>query len=219
LEENWVAASTPTPTDAPPSAVALIEEPVATPQPVSEPEVRVAEPVATPVPNEPEPTPVQIAKAIPVAPQPEPAEELIPQPAPAPAPPVPSNNRFQVAVLVPTTAQAVGYLKTISASDAALADNMAETKRAEAYIEWLGAAVKPFENELRKNPDSKESQALEKPIRQALGEVAVLKMRLDDLKTQRLRELEARAQARQSLEKEIQTTRRDQLTRLAGTGA
>jgi hypothetical protein len=42
---------------------------------------------------------------------------------------------------------------------------------------------------------------------------------LDDLKTQRLRELEARAQARQSLEKEIQTTRRDQLTRLAGTGA
>jgi predicted nucleic acid-binding Zn-ribbon protein len=71
---------------------------------------------------------------------------------------------------------------------------------------------------LKKNPDSPDSQALEKIIRQALDEVVTLDKRRKDLQAERLKLLEARQAARQRLENEIQTTRRDTLSRLTGVG-
>ncbi|MFM8364160.1 MAG: hypothetical protein ACKOAS_03320 [Verrucomicrobiota bacterium] len=204
--------TSPTPVTEPPSAVALVEAPT---PPVSEVKEVNTVPPSTPV-TEPE---IPIAKAIPVEPPTETAETLIQEPVAPPPTPAATANRFQVAVLVPTTAQAISYLKTIAASDAALADNQAETNRAECYIRWIGEAVKPFEPELKKNPKSKESEVLENLIRQARNEVVILLKRREDLKEQRLRELDARADARRALETELQTSRRDQLTRLTGTGA
>jgi hypothetical protein len=130
-----------------------------------------------------------------------------------------ATSRFQVAALAPTGVQAVEYLKTIAASDAALADNMAEFNRAECYIRWIGEAVKPFEPQITRNPDSEESKKIEELVRQALTEVVTLKARREELKAARLKELEARHAAREVLEKEIQTTRRDELARLTGVGA
>ncbi len=124
-----------------------------------------------------------------------------------------------MAVLTPTTTEAVNYLKTIAANDAALADNLSETARAECILLWIADTVKPFEPELKKHPDSAQSQALDPLIRQATDEVVALRKRRDELQTERLKLLEARQAARQALETEIQTTRRDELTRLIGVGA
>ena len=167
-----------------------------------------------------EPTPIPVARAIPVATPSESAESLLTEQPASPIPPEvdPSAPRFQVAVLTPTTTEAVNYLKTIAANDAALSDNMAANWRAELVIKWIGEAVQPFDPQLKKNPDSPDSQALEKIIRQALDEVVILIKRREDLQAERLKLLEARQAARQRLENEIQTTRRDSLARLTGVG-
>lgn len=210
-----VAASTPTPTPKTrePSAVALIGEKdlAATPKPTP----LVVQATPTPEPTATPAEQIKVAKAIPVEPRPDSALSLLGEPAA----PTTSTSRFQVAALAPTSLQAVEYLKTIAASDTALADNMAEFNRAECYIRWLGEAVKPFEPEITRNPDSEESNKIEKLMAQVLNEVIALKARRDELKASRLKELEARHAARAALEKEIQTTRRDELSRLTGVGA
>ncbi len=178
----------------------------ATPTPV------VAKDSTLPSPSSDPNEPVTIAKAIPV----EPPSDIPPETLGEPSSTL--DSRFQVAALTPTTIEAVEYLKTISASDTALAENMAEFNRTECYIRWIGEAVKPLASLLAKNPESEESQKLEETIRQALTEVMALKARREELKAARLKELEARHAARESLEKEIQTTRRDELARLTGVG-
>jgi hypothetical protein len=164
------------------------------------PEIAVA--TSTPKPD-PTATPthdVQVLKAIPIE-------------------PTTPSNPFQVAVLAPTATQAIEYLKTIAASDAALADNMAEFNRAECYIRWLAEAAMPFEAQVAKNPESEDSKKIEELIQKALEDVVALKTRRDELKAARLNELESRQAACAALENEIQTTRRDQLARLNGVGA
>ncbi len=197
----------PSPTPREPSAVATVEakDKKSTPQPT--PEIAIATPTPTPDPTSTPTQEVQVLKAIPVEPT-----------APPTIPSTPSNP-FQVAVLAPTATQAIEYLKTIAASDAALADNMAEFNRAECYIRWLAEAAKPFEAEIKKNPESEESKKIEELMQKALEEVVALKTRRDELKADRLKELESRQAARASLENEIQTTRRDELARLTGVGA
>ena len=96
---------------------------------------------------------------------------------------------------------------------------MAEFNRAECYIRWIGEAVKPFASVLANDPESEESKMLEETIRHALTEVIALKARREELKAARMKELEARHAAREALEKDIQTTRRDELARLTGVGA
>ena len=185
----------------------------ATPTPSATPTTKVAKDSPLPSPTSDPNEPVTIAKAIPIEPPSDIPPETFDEPAPT------QESRFQVAALTPTTSEAVQYLKTISASDTALAENMAEFNRAECYIRWIGEAVKPFATVLAKDPESEESQKLEETIRQALTEVIALKSRRDELKAARLRELEARHAAREALEKTIQTTRRDELARLTGVGA
>jgi hypothetical protein len=172
----------------------------------------------------PSPTPspqedIKVAKAIAIAPPSDSAKtnssEIPTTPTTSPS----SISRYQVAVLTPTAAEAVDYLKTIAASDVALAENLAEFHRAECYIRWIGDAVKPLAPEFSRNPESAESQKLEETISQALQQVISLKSRREELKATRLKELEARQAARATLEKEIQTTRRDLLSRLTGVGA
>ena len=206
-------ASTPAPKLKPrePSAVALIGEKDLAEPPKPTPQVVQATPPPETTPAEP----IKVAKAIPVEPRPDSAVSLLEEPPASSA----STNRFQVAALAPTSLQAVEYLKTIAASDNALADNMAEFNRAECYIRWLGEAVKPFEPEITRNPESEESKKIENLMSQVLAEVVALKARRDELKASRMKELEARHAARTALEKEIQTTRRDELTRLTGVGA
>ncbi|MFM8983858.1 MAG: hypothetical protein ACKOLA_13390, partial [Spartobacteria bacterium] len=198
-----VAVATPSPTPRPPSAIATVEAKDKEPTPQPTPVVAAATPQPSATPAEA----VRVAKAIPVE--------------PANPPTIPSNpsQRYQVAALTPPTTQAMEYLKTIAASDAALAENMAKFNRAECYIRWLGEAAKPFEPEIKKNPESEESKKIEELMQLALDEIVALKTRRDELKTARLKELESRQAARDALENEIQTTRRDELTRLTGIGA
>jgi lysyl-tRNA synthetase class I len=177
------------------------------PTPQSTPAIAASTPTPSPQPSA-TPTPeIQVAKAIPVEPI---NESTIP---------VSPSHHFQVAALTPTMTQAVEYLKTIAASDAVLADNMAEFNRAECYIRWLAEAAKPFEAEMARNPESEASKKIEELMQKALDEVVALKSRRDELKAARLKELEARQAARAALENEIQTTRRDELARLTGVGA
>lgn len=198
-----VAVAPPSPTPRPPSAIAIVEAKDKEPIPQPSPLVAKATPEPTPI----APEPVRVAKAIPV------------EPAHPSTIPTNSSHRYQVAALTPTATQAVEYLKTIAASDSALADNMAEFNRAECYIRWLGEAAKPFEAQIKKNPESEESKKIEALMERALSEIVALKARRDELNAGRLKELEARQAARDALENEIQTTRRDELSRLAGVGA
>jgi len=206
-QEVVVATPAPSPTPLAPSAVAIVEAKDKEPTPTPTPAIAASTPTPTPQPTA-TPTPeVQVAKAIPVEPI---NESTIP---------VSPSHRFQVAALTPTMTQAVEYLKTIAASDAVLADNMAEFNRAECYIRWLAEAAKPFEAEMVRNPESEASKKIEELMQKALDEVVALKSRRDELKAARLKELEARQAARAALENEIQTTRRDELARLTGIGA
>jgi len=210
-----VIAATPTPSPKPitPSAVAVVEAKDRETAPQAEPQIVQAKPTATPAES------IRVAKAIPVEPAPDSALSLLNESTTDSQAPNAATSRFQVAALAPTGVQAVEYLKTIAASDAALADNMAEFNRAECYIRWIGEAVKPFEPQITRNPDSEESKKIEELVRQALEEVVTLKARREELKAARLKELEARHAALEVLEKEIQTTRRDELARLTGVGA
>ncbi len=204
-----VIAATPTPGPIAPSAVAVVEAK----DREAASQTAQASPTSTPAES------IRVAKAIPIEPAPDSALSLLNESISDSQAPRATTSRFQVAALAPTSVQAVEYLKTIAASDAALADNMAEFNRAECYIRWIGEAVKPFEPQITSNPDSEESKKIEELVRQALAEVVALKTRREELKTTRLKELEARQAAREALEKEIQTTRRDELARLTGVGA
>jgi hypothetical protein len=180
---------------------------------------QVAQVTTTPTPTPSPQETIKVAKAIAVAPPADSAESHSSGTPAEPSTSPSSSNRYQVAVLTPTTTEAVDYLKAIAASDVALADNMAEFHRTECYIRWIGDAVKPLAPEFSRNPESPESQKLEQTISQALQQVIALKSRRDELKAARLKELEARQAARAALEKEIQTTRRDALASLTGVGA
>ncbi|MFM8763326.1 MAG: hypothetical protein ACKOEZ_00615, partial [Spartobacteria bacterium] len=194
--------ATPTPTATPqppkPSAIAVIppQEPAAPP--------KIEQP-ATPAP----PKDPQVARAIPVNP---PEEAYQREPGTLTSP-------YQVAVLTPTANEAIDYWKKIAASDIALADTLSSTRRADCVIRWLGEAVKPFEPLLTQTPESAEAQAVEPLIVQARDEIVALLKDRENLQTSLAQELKNRQNARQALEKEIETTRRDELSRRTGTGA
>ncbi len=128
-------------------------------------------------------------------------------------------SRFQVAVLTPTAIEAVEYLKKIAASDIALSENMAASRREEYIVRWLGEAVKPFEPLLTNTPEIPEAIAVKPFIIQARDEIVTLMEQRETLQAARMQELKTRQSQRQTLEKEIQTTRRDELARRTGTGA
>ena len=190
-----VALATPTPQPLKPSAIAVIPPQEATPP-------------QTPQPENPAPAPQkepQVARAIPVNP---PAESR-----------GSSISSYQVAVLTPTANEAIDYLKKIAASDISLSNNLAAARRADCIIRWLGDAVKPFEPLLTQSPEGPEAKTLEPLLVQARDEVVALLKDRAALQSSLMQELKSRQSARQSLEKEIQTTRRDELAHRTGTGA
>jgi len=192
-----LASATPTPQPLKPSAIALIPSQKATPPQPTQQET----PAPAPAPQK-EP---QVARAIPVNPQ----EESR----------VSSTSSYRVAVLTPTANEAIDYLKKIAASDISLSNNFAAARRADCIIRWLGDAVKPFEPLLTQSPESTEAKALEPLLVQARDEVVSLLKDREALQSSLMQELNSRQSARQALEKEIQTTRRDELAHRTGSGA
>ena len=183
---------TPTPQPLKPSAIAVIPAQEATPPQPTQQET----PAPAPAPQK-EP---QVARAIPVNPPEEPRGA--------------STSSYQVAVLTPTANEAIDYLKKIAASDISLSNNFAEARRADCVIRWLGDAVKPFEPLLTQSPESPEAKNLEPILIQARDEVVALLKDREALQSSLMQELNSRQSARQTLEKEIQTTRRDRLRNL-----
>jgi len=208
-------------------------EPAATPQ--LAPEQASTTPIAsaTTPPQQPKPSAIAVIPTQETLPQPTPQETLAPAPAPQKEPQVaraipvnppeesrgPATSSYQVAVLTPTATQAIDYLKKIAASDISLSNNRAATRRADCIIRWLGEAVKPFEPLLTQSPETPEAKAVEPLIVQARDEVVALLKDREALQSSFMQELKDRQNARQALEKEIQTARRDELTRRTGTGA
>ena len=192
-----LASATPTPRPLKPSAIALIPPQKATPPQPTQQET----PAPAPAPEK-EP---QVAKAIPVNP---PEESR-----------VSSTSSYRVAVLTPSANEAIDYLKKIAASDISLSNNFAAARRADCVIRWLGDAVKPFEPLLTQSPESPEAKALEPLLVQARDEVVTLLKDREALQSSLMQELNSRQSARQALEKEIQTTRRDELAHRTGSGA
>lgn len=217
------ATATPTPATTP--TPALAEQPAPAPSPSATPApsflkpsaIAVIPPAESPTPTQTSPAPKekaakqepQIARALPVSPSQERSGPIQDS----------SATAFQVAVLTPTALESIDYLKKIAASDIALSDNLAISKRADCVIRWLGEAVKPFEPLLTKTPESTEAQAVEPLIVQARDEILALLAKREALQATRMQELKTRQDTRQALEKEIQTTRRDELARRTGTGA
>ncbi|MFZ4589163.1 MAG: hypothetical protein ACOYNG_09270 [Terrimicrobiaceae bacterium] len=158
---------------------------------------------------EPTPTPIPIARAEPV---PTPPDR---QPPPLPLPGA-RSSAYQVAVLIPTASEAVDYLNKIAASDNALAENLSAARRAELCRRWLNDAKKPFEA-LAQNPATS-TPAIEKLLTTARKQVSALHLLGDELKAQRISELESRQAARTALENSV-NSRRALLATLAGTGA
>jgi hypothetical protein len=192
-----LASATPTPQPLKPSAIAVIPTQKATPpQPMQQ-----ETPAPAPAPQK-EP---QVARAIPVNPPEESRAS--------------STSSCQVAVLAPTATEAIDYLKKIAASDISLSNNLAAARRADCVIRWLGDAVKPFEPLLTQSPESTEAKTLEPLLVQARDEVVALLKDREALQSSLMQELKSRQSARQALEKEIQTTRRDELAHRTGTGA
>ena len=191
-----IASATPPPQPPKPSAIAVIPTQEALPQ---------ATPQETPAPAPAPQKEPQVARAIPVNP---------PEESRSPA-----SSSYQVAVLTPTANEAIDYLKKIAASDISLSNNLAATRRADCVIRWLGEAVKPFEPLLTQSPESPEAKAVEPLIVQARDEVVALLKDRETLQSAFMQELKDRQNARQALEREIQTARRDELTRRSGTGA
>jgi len=221
---DFVQAPTPEPIDVetpltPAPAVAeqpAAQPPTATPQPPKPSAIAIIPPQEPPAPPKPEqpatptlPKEPQVARAIPVNP---PENDYQREPGTLTSP-------YQVAVLTPTANEAIDYWKKIAASDIALADNLSSTRRADCVIRWLGEAVKPFEPLLTQTPESPEAQAVEPLIVQARDEIVALLKDRENLQTSLAQELKNRQSARQALEKEIETTRRDELSRRTGSGA
>jgi hypothetical protein len=192
-----LASATPTPQPLKPSAIAVIPSQEATPPQTPQQETLAPAPAPQKEP--------QVAKAIPVNPPKESRGS--------------STNFYQVAVLTPTANEAIDYLKKIAASDISLSNNFAAARRADCVIRWLGDAVKPFEPLLTQSPESHEAKALEPLLIQARDEVVTLLKDREALQSSLSQELKNRQNARQALEQEIQTTRRDELTHRTGTGA
>lgn len=115
--------------------------------------------------------------------------------------------------------EAIEYLKKIAASDITLSENLGTSRRQECLIRWLGEAVKPFEPLLTNSPEIPEAVAVKPLIIQARDEIVTLLAQRETLQSARMQELKMRQSLRQNLEKEIQTTRRDELARRTGTGA
>lgn len=187
--------------DPPPSAP--VEFPTPTPRPLQRGPSAVAlvpapRPPAASTPA-PDATPLPVAEAVPVH----------------EAPPSANADGFQVAVLTPTAVEMSDYLRAIAASDAALADNLATTRRAESIIRWLGDCVKPFEPVLASAPDDR----LENLIRSARDEIVTLLALRESLRESRLANLKTRQAARDKVERALETTRRDTLRSLSGQGA
>jgi len=134
---------------------------------------------------------------------------------------VPETRRgvYQVAVLTPTAREAIDYLKKIAASDLSLSDNLAESKRSDCLIRWLGNLKQPFDSALSESNPSPDAQKIEHLVRDARDEVVGLLKRREALQTALINELQNRSKTRKALENEIQTTRRDQLAKLTGVGA
>ncbi|MEI8293493.1 MAG: hypothetical protein WCG66_05785 [bacterium] len=210
----------PSPVMAPAPSPRQTPEPVpsATPaaQPIKPSAIAVVPPTGTPTPI-PNPTPAfpptssepMVARAIPVHPPQEAGERSQNS----------NNSPYQVAVLTPTASEAIDYIKKIAASDLALAANLAASRRADCVMRWLGDAVKPFEPLLSETPGSPEAQTVEKLIVEARNELVALREEREILKTSLSEILKAREADRIVLEKQIQTTRRDELMRRIGTGA
>ena len=192
-----LASATQTPQPLKPSAIAVIPQQEATPLQTPHQET----PAPAPDPQK-EP---QVARAIPVNP---PKESR-----------GPSTSSYQVAVLTPTANEAIEYLKKIAASDISLSNDFAASRRADCIIRWLGDAVKPFEPLLTQSPESPEAKSLEPLIIQARDEVVTLLKDREALQSSLTQELKNRQSERETLEKKIQTTRRDELTHRTGTGA
>ena len=219
-------APTPEPPKPEPAATPATP-PLAAEQPTSTP---VAS--ATPPPQPPKPSAIAVIPTQESLPQSTPQETPAPAPAPQKEPQVaraipvnppeesrsPASSSYQVAVLTPTANEAIDYLKKIAASDISLSNNLAATRRADCVIRWLGEAVKPFEPLLTQSPESPEAKAVEPLIVQARDEVVALLKDREALQSSFMQELKDRQNARQTLEKEIQTARRDELTRRSGTG-
>jgi hypothetical protein len=129
------------------------------------------------------------------------------------------SGTYQVAVLAPTALEAIDYLKKIAASDLALSENLAESKRSECLIRWLGNLVQPYESTLSDRSPSPEAQRIAPHVREARDEVVGLLKRREALQSTLINELQNRSNTRKALENEIQTTRRDQLAKLTGVGA
>jgi hypothetical protein len=221
-------AQAPTPEPQKPEAVAPpVPSPVVTEQPAQLP---TAPPLAlaTPIPQPLKPSAIALIP-------PQPTQQQTPAPAPAPQkepqvakaipvnPPeesrVSSTSSYRVAVLTPTANEAIDYLKKIAASDISLSNNFAAARRADCVIRWLGDAVKPFEPLLTQSPESTEAKALEPLLIQARDEVVALLKDRESLQSSLMQELKSRQSVRQALEKEIQTTRRDELAHRTGSGA
>ena len=192
-----LTSATPTPQQLKPSAIAVIPPQEATPPQPAQQESPAHAPAP---PKEP-----QVARAIPVNPPEESRGS--------------STSSYQVAVLTPTANEAIDYLKKIAASDISLSNNLAAARRIDCIIRWLGDAVKPFEPLLTQSPESPEAKTIEPLLVEARDEVVGLLRNREALQSSLMLELKNREIARQALEKEIQTTRRDDLTQRTGTGA
>lgn len=184
----------------PPSAPVEFATPTPRPRPTGPSAVALVPPPGPPAPSPPPPD----APALPVA-------EALPVHEASPAD---STDGFQVAVLTPTAVEMSDYLRAIAASDAALADNLATTRRAESLVRWLGDCVKPFEPLLASAPDER----LENLIRAARDEIVALLALRDSLREARLADLKARQAARNQAEQALDTNRRDTLRALIGRG-
>jgi hypothetical protein len=208
-------------------------EPAATPQLAPEQASTTPMASATTPQQPPKPSAIAVIPTQETLPQPTPQETPAPAPAPQKEPQVaraipvnppeesrgPASSSYQVAVLTPTATEAIDYFKKIAASDISLSNNLAATRRADCVIRWLGEAVKPFEPLLTQSPESAEAKAVEPLIVQARDEVVALLKDREALQSSFMQELKDRQNARQALEKEIQTARRDELTRRTGSGA
>ena len=126
---------------------------------------------------------------------------------------------YQVAVLAPTAREAMDYLKKIAASDLALSENLAESKRSDCLIRWLGNLVQPFDSPPSNSTSSPNSEKFEPLVREARDEIVGLLKRREALQSTLIIELQNRSKSRKALEIEIQTIRRDQLAKRTGLGA
>jgi hypothetical protein len=144
-----------------------------------------------------------------------------PQPAaPAEAPPaaVRPASAFQVAVLVPTAAQAEAYANAIRESDERLSTNAAALNRALCYRKWLAGALAPIDAALAAGglaPSAREQLERAAGIARAtLTGVVEDGRRLNE---ERMSELAARGALRRDLEQQVRAERGEDLRRLAGT--